>query len=297
MPKGKISLACTLVMSDALYMSFHNAIGDGIISRLHEQICPLIEYSTPAWTSYWWLPMENMPIIDIIHAFSVSHTYHPKYYKNYNWKIYFLVCLVAMGPSSTLRAIMTGRPWSFTGSPTTVPSLVLAMLITHWTGGLPAPLIGLIRLLNVMSTVTSVESGMRSLYKFPEMNAAAMFMIGLANTGGGTIWSVLVDAWFGSGQYKWSRVNEQFPRWVFVSLMWNAVILSNCSLTPHNYALVEIYIYVILLADAIHVLARTPPPPSPAPSAPSSSDPTSSSTKKVVPSTSSSLTFAKQKKD
>lgn len=287
----KNSLVSTPNMSEAWYMSYHNAFGAQIATTLHKEVCPLIEQTTPAWTGDWWLPMANMPIIDLIHALSVAHTYHPKNFKGYNWKIYFMVCLIAMGPSSTLRAIMTGRAWSFTGSPTAIPSLLIAMLITSLTGGLPAPLIGLVRLLNVMSTVTSVEAGVRALNKNPDITAIASFLIGLANTGGGQIWSVLVDAWFGSGEYKWSRLNSQFPRWVFVSLAWNIVVWSKCDMTPQMYAGIEMGIFAILLIDAIMVLVRTPS--SPAPSTPSKvkPDPTSSSHKKTE------NTPSKQKKD
>ena len=209
--------------------------------------------------------MENMPIIDLIHAISVAHTYQPKNFNNYSLKTYFMVCLIAMGPSSTLRSILTGGQWAFVGSPTAVPTLLIAMALVLLTGGLPSPLLSIVRLLNIMSTVTSVEGGIRHLSRNPDVTAIASFLLGIANAGGGGVWSVLVDAWFGSGQYRWARLSIPLPRWILISLAWNIVTWSKCAMTPFVYAFIEFSLYILLLVDELFSALLRGSPSTPAP--------------------------------
>ena len=213
-------------------------------------------------SSTWWYPNLNDPVIDLIHAFAVANAYHPKNYGGYSLKRYFLVCLVAMGPSSTLRHIFLGRPWAFVDSISGIPALLLAMAVTLLLNGLPSPIASLVGLLNTMSTVTSVESGVRKLQAHPDVTSQAAFLLGIVNGGGGAVWSILVDGWCRSGRFAWEKLNPQLYRWVFISLFWNIAFWSKCKLTPHHIAVLQFTLYGLLLIDnfVTNLFARSSSP-------------------------------------
>lgn len=264
-------------MTDAYYWEFVESVGKNASALLHKEVCPVLKSFEPSVTSDFWLPSKNYVIVDLIHALCVVNAYHPKNFNNYSWKKYFLACLIAMGPSSTLRAILTGLPWAFTITSSTIPMLLVAMAFTMVVGRLPTPILGLLRYANNFSTVLSVRDGVLALHSNLRFSAIGCILVGIANGGGGAVWGILIAGWFGTGTFNWEKLNAKLPIWTLVSLVWNIVFWSKCNLAPINLAVVEVALYVLLCLDSLRLgeIHFLPPRsvkssnPTPSPSKPS----------------------------
>lgn len=251
-------------MTDAIYMHYYNALGSGISNALHQNVCTVLASLPEAKIDDFLMPSLNRPILDLIHALAVTNSFHPKKGIEMSWKRYFLVCLIAMGPSYTLRSIVMGEPWAFVGSPTMIPCLIFSILLVGLLRGLPAPIGSLITMLNGMSSVVSVESGVRTLQGDLRVTALSCFLLGILNGSGGAVWNVLVQAWFGHGNYKWETLNSLIPIWILLSLTWNVVFWSKCApnattLTMIEYTLFAICVVYSILTSKPATQKQTPP--------------------------------------
>ena len=258
-------------MSDALYMKLYDSLGAEGSALLHYRVCPALSGAISAQlVPELWTPALNRPVQDLIHALVVAHVYHPKNFKNYGLLKYFFVCLIAMGPSYTLRSIVMGEPWAFVYSPTAIPCLLFAMLVSLSLGGLPKRASSTLAILNLMSSVMSVQSGVKSLQGNPKVTALASLLLGTANGSGGLVWNILINAWFGPenlrGQYKWERINKALPGWILLSTVWNVYYWSNCPAGPHIDAAIQYALFFLLVAEVYYSAWTTNAAANPAPS-------------------------------
>lgn len=241
-------------------MQYYNAIGTDLAKGLHNTVCPAFASIVPAnlQESYWW-PSQNRPLWDLIHALVVAHMYAPKNFRNYNVLTYLVVVIIALGPSYTLRALVTGEPWAFLISPTIGPCLLLSVGLVLLTGGLPQPIVSVLSIINHMSSVNSVHGGVVWYQNSPRITGAGAFLGGILHGCGGLVWSILVNAWFGSGLYQWERIPFGLPMWIVLSTVWNVFYWSNCNNPSGSYTLiVEITLFCILVVDSF-VRARPSP--------------------------------------
>jgi hypothetical protein len=229
--------------------AYHEA-GVFLSTLLHDKVCPALSSVQNVSLDEAFFFSNNRPVLDLIHALSVANAYHPKKFNNYSWKKYFLVCLIASGPSWTLRSLVMGEPWSFVGSPTAIPCLLLAMTIAGLLGGLPGPVGQLVSTWNAMSSVVSVQGGVRILQSTPKVTPMASWLLGIANGSGGAVWNVLVQAWFGHGQYKWETLDRLIPSWILLSTTWNIFFWSNCTVNANTLALIEYALFLIIVLDS-----------------------------------------------
>jgi len=103
-------------------------------------------------------------------------------------------------------------------------------------------------MLNAMSSIVSVESGVRALQADSRVSALSCILIGILNGSGGAVWNVLVQAWFVHGTYKWETLNSSIPLWILLSLTWNVVFWSKCTLNPTTIAMIQYTLFAISIA-------------------------------------------------
>jgi hypothetical protein len=235
-------------MSGAWFDATCDEVASLAQSWLQGFVCPTLVEATNALPNSPYLhPGLWRPIWNLIHALVICHKYAPNKFNNYSVKVYFGVCLIAMSPSYTLRALVMGQPWGFVLTREILLFLAIGMFTVLILGGLPKRILSPLQLLNQMSTVLSVRGGVQYLQQFPGVTSSGCILVGILHGGGGTLWWILVNSWFGEMKYRWERINEDLPKWVAISVVWNIFFWSECSCGSN---LVEISLFVILVSHA-----------------------------------------------
>lgn len=237
-------------MADKYFHYKYNHISLKTSLFLNTNICPYLPTTVPHenYIQYWDV-MKNLVIIDFIHIFLVAMRYSPnKRSKNYSYFTYLLITTFGATPSHLLINLLLGGKWALVSGKYHF-LFVLICTLYHYLGFKTPPyLITILNILSNMSTIVSVYSTVRKVYKGPH-SGLGLYFIGCLGGIGGYLYNALLDKIL--YRRTWMNFDYLFIRLSAISLFWTIVFKSECEIHPHVESFLIWIVYFALIIEML----------------------------------------------